>query len=43
MRFNKQLQQLALQFRRKYLNSTDESDNTQLPEDWRDENVSSSK
>ncbi|KAF5299583.1 hypothetical protein FQR65_LT09388, partial [Abscondita terminalis] len=37
MRFNKHLQNLASKFRQKYLNSTDLSDNTQLPNDWRDE------
>ncbi|KAF5280131.1 hypothetical protein FQA39_LY18133 [Lamprigera yunnana] len=37
MRFNKNLQKRALVFREKHLNSSNSHDNTQLPEDWRDE------
>lgn len=40
MRFNKDLKQIADDFRTKYLNSSDEKDMTQLPDDWRDEKVS---
>lgn len=39
MRFNPMLRNLANDFRKEYLNSTDESDRTFLPEDWRDEKV----
>lgn len=39
MRFNKELKQLGADFRRMYLNSTDERDNTVLPENWKDEKV----
>lgn len=39
MRFNKQLKKIGADFRKIFLNSTDENDNTVLPEDWRDEKV----
>ncbi|KAL1512523.1 hypothetical protein ABEB36_002104 [Hypothenemus hampei] len=37
MRFNVKLRQIAKEFRREFLNSTDSNDNTHLPIDWRDE------
>ncbi|RZC35369.1 GDP-fucose protein O-fucosyltransferase 2, partial [Asbolus verrucosus] len=37
MRFSKELHQVAADFRKKFLNSTDVLDNTKLPENWRDE------
>ncbi|XP_066257171.1 GDP-fucose protein O-fucosyltransferase 2 [Euwallacea similis] len=37
MRFNMKLREIANEFRRTYLNSTDESDNTFLAPDWRDD------
>lgn len=39
MRFNVKLREIASEFRRLYLNSTDEADNTVLMPDWRDEKV----
>lgn len=39
MRFNVELREIASEFRRLYLNSTDEADNTVLMPDWRDEKV----
>lgn len=39
MRFNKSLRKIANEFRERYLNSSDETDGTFLPEDWRDEKV----
>lgn len=39
MRFNKELRKIAEDFRRRYLNSSDEMDDTSLPEDWRSEKV----
>lgn len=39
MRFNTALRDIANEFRRKYLNSTDDLDGTFLPKDWRDEKV----
>lgn len=39
MRFNTALRHLAADFRKKYLNSSDESDGVFLPPDWRDEKV----
>lgn len=41
MRFNKQLKSIGADFRRIFLNSTDEQDNAVLPEDWRKEKVKS--
>ncbi|XP_066152353.1 GDP-fucose protein O-fucosyltransferase 2 isoform X2 [Euwallacea fornicatus] len=37
MRFNVKLREIANEFRRTYLNSTDESDNTFLAPDWRND------
>lgn len=37
MRFNEELKTIAGDFRRKFLDSSDEKDSTALPEDWRDE------
>lgn len=39
MRFNKELKRLADDFRKKYLNSTDNLDNAILPDDWTQERV----
>lgn len=39
MRFNKELKNIAAEFRKIYLNSTDENDNTLLPDDWSQEKV----
>lgn len=39
MRFSKNLQKIAQDLRKKFLNSTDEQDNTVLPEKWEDEFV----
>lgn len=39
MRFNTALRNIANDFRKQYLNSSDESDRTFLPDDWRDEKV----
>lgn len=41
MRFNKELRQIASDYREKFLNSTDENDNTELPENWKNEKVRS--
>lgn len=37
MRYNSALYKIADEFRKKYLNSTDERDNIKRPNDWRDE------
>lgn len=39
MRFNKALRNIANKYRNKFLNSSDEWDNTYLPSDWRNEKV----
>lgn len=39
MRFNKALCEIAKEFRKKYLNSSDEADGIYVPPDWRDEKV----
>lgn len=39
MRFNKELIDIANDFRKTYLDSTDEKDNTVLPSDWLNEEV----
>lgn len=39
MRFNLELRQIASDFRLEYLNSSDEVDNTIIPDDWRLEKV----
>lgn len=39
MRFNKQLKTVAAEFRKTFLNSTDEEDKTILPDDWLEEKV----
>lgn len=39
MRFSKDLRSIANEFREKYLNSTDECDNTHIPDDWTTEKV----
>lgn len=39
MRFSKTLRNIANEYRNKFLNSSDELDNTYLPYDWRDEKV----
>lgn len=39
MRFNKHLKNVAAEFRITFLNSTDERDNTILPDDWLQEKV----
>lgn len=39
MRFNKQLTHVAAEFRKTFLNSTDNEDNTILPDDWSHEKV----
>lgn len=39
MRFNEYLKNVADTFRELVLNSTDENDNTQRPDDWRNETV----
>lgn len=39
MRFNFQLRQIANEFRLQYLNSSDEADNTIIPDDWKLEKV----
>lgn len=39
MRFNKDLREIANDFRKKFLNSTDEQDRIVLPDDWRLEKV----
>lgn len=40
MRFASDLMKLAASFRMEYLNSTDETDGTIRPDDWREEKVS---
>ncbi|XP_044591061.1 GDP-fucose protein O-fucosyltransferase 2 isoform X1 [Cotesia glomerata] len=37
MRYNKELYEIANEFRKKYLNSTDKNDKTIRPPDWKDE------
>lgn len=39
MRYNNELYKVANEFRKKYLNSTDENDKTIRPPDWKDEKV----
>lgn len=39
MRFNYELRRLAAEFRKRFLNSTDETDNTYLPDKWELEKV----
>lgn len=39
MRYNKYLNKIAKSFREKYLNSTDDNDNTRRPSSWQDEKV----
>lgn len=39
MRFNKDLKNIAAEFRELHLNSNDENDNTFLPKSWNDEKV----
>lgn len=40
MRYNKELYEIANEFRQKYLNSNDIDDRTERPEDWTEEKVS---
>lgn len=42
MRFNKVIRQIANEYRRDVLNSTDILDGTLRPDDWRDEKVNAS-
>lgn len=39
MRFNKALREIANEFRKKHLNSSDAADEIYIPPDWRDEKV----
>ena len=39
MRYNKKLYEVADQFRKKFLKSTNEKDQTERPEDWTEEKV----
>lgn len=39
MRFNKKLEEIATSFRETYLNSTDITDGTKLPENWQEEKL----